>query len=99
VFAAGISIYALRQQQAAIQAEAVHRVGEILDNVERDLFTQIELLKTLTQSPLLDGETPNLALFHELATRFQKQLPLRHRIVLADLDRRQIVNTGVPFGG
>ncbi|AWN43293.1 ATP-binding protein [Methylobacterium durans] len=98
LLAAGLSFFFLRQQQAAMRTEAVHYVEQMLGSVERELFTQIELLRVLAQSPLLDGEQPNLAAFHDLATRFQGQLPLWHRIILADTEGRQIVKTGVPFG-
>ncbi|HEX2553891.1 MAG TPA: ATP-binding protein [Microvirga sp.] len=95
---AGLLVFSLRQQRAAMQAEAIHRVEEMLHGVERELFAQVDLLKVLAQSPLLDGDQPDLAGFHRLATRFQGELPLWHRIILADRDGRQLVNTGVAFG-
>jgi signal transduction histidine kinase/ActR/RegA family two-component response regulator len=96
--AAGLAGVSLRQQQQAMQAEAVRQVAAILDTVERELHTQVELLKVLAQSPTLDGAAPDLATFHEVAQRFIRERPLWNRVNLADLDGWQIVNTSVPFG-
>jgi signal transduction histidine kinase/ActR/RegA family two-component response regulator len=95
---AGLAAVSLRQQQDAMRAEAVRQVADILDRVERELYTQIELLKVLAQSPTLDGDRPDLKTFHEVASRFQRERPLWNRVNLADLDGRQILNTSVPFG-
>ncbi|MGT2477848.1 hypothetical protein ACU4GR_00920 [Methylobacterium oryzae CBMB20] len=81
-----------------MRSEAVHQVEQMLGSVDRELLTQIELLKVLAQSPILDSEQPNLAAFHELAERFQGQLPLWHRIILVDTDGHMLVRTGYPFG-
>ncbi|MGT2482178.1 ATP-binding protein (plasmid) [Methylobacterium oryzae CBMB20] len=94
----GLSFLLLRQEQTAMRSEAVHQVEQMLASVDRELFTQIELLKVLAQSPMLDAEQPNLAAFHDLAERFQGQLPLWHRIILADTDSHMLVRTGYPFG-
>jgi len=94
----GLSVFLLRQEQAEMRSEAVHQVGQMLSGVDRELQTQIELLKVLAQSPILDGDQPNLAAFQELAERFQGQLPLWHRIILADTDGHMLVRTGYPFG-
>ncbi|WHQ70585.1 ATP-binding protein [Methylorubrum extorquens] len=94
----GLSFVLFRQQQTLMRSEAIHRVEEMLGTVDRELFTQIEFLKVLAQSPLLDGDPPNLAAFHSLAERFQGQLPLWHRIILADTDSRMLVRTGYSFG-
>ena len=98
ILSGGLSFMLLRQQQDAMRAEAVHQVEQMLGSVDRELFTQIELLKVLAQSPLLDGASVNLAAFHALAERFQGQLPLWHRIILADTESRMLVRTGYPFG-
>jgi len=94
----GLSFFLLRQQQIAMRSEAVHQVEQMVGSVDRELFTQIELLKVLAQSPMLDGDEPNLATFHSLAERFQGQLPLWHRIILADTESHMRVRTGYPFG-
>ncbi|WP_244477063.1 ATP-binding protein [Methylobacterium sp. Leaf117] len=87
-----------RQQQTLMRSEAVHQVDEMLGSVDRELFTQIELLKVLAQSPMLDGDRPDLAAFHGLAERFQSQLPLWHRIILADTESHMLVRTGYSYG-
>ncbi|MHB2205681.1 ATP-binding protein [Methylobacterium sp. CM6257] len=94
----GLSFLLLRQEQTAMRSEAVHQVDQMLGSVDRELFTQLELLKVLAQSPMLDSEQPNLAAFHDLAERFQSQLPLWHRIILADTQSHMLVRTGYPFG-
>ena len=93
-----LSFLLLHKQQNAMRSEAVHQVEQMLGSVDRELLTQIELLKVLAQSPLLDGDPANLAAFHDLAERFQSQLPLWHRIILADTNSRMLVRTGYPFG-
>jgi hypothetical protein len=56
----GLSFLLLRQEQIAMRSEAVHQVDQMLGSVDRELFTQVELLKVLAQSPMLDSEQPNL---------------------------------------
>lgn len=98
LLAGGLALFLLLQQQALMQDRAQHQVEQIIDSVDRELLTQIELLKVLAQSPILDPEDVNFAAFYALAVRFQSQLPLWHRIVLADTQGRQLMKTGVPFG-
>lgn len=98
LFAGGVSYLFLRQQQILMRTSAVHQVEQMLGSVERELFTQIELLKVLAQSPLLDDEQPNLAAFHVLAERFRTQLPIWHRVILLDTTGHLLVRTGAPFG-
>jgi signal transduction histidine kinase/CheY-like chemotaxis protein len=93
-----LSFLLLRQEQATMRSDAVNQVERMLASVDRELSTQIEFLKVLAQSPLLDGGQPSLAAFHDLAERFQGQLPLWHRIILADTDGHMLVRTGYPFG-
>lgn len=94
----GLSVFLLRQEQVEMRSEAVHQVDQMLGSVDRELQTQIELLKVLAQSPILDGDQPNLAAFQGLAERFQGQLPLWHRIILADTQSHMLVRTGYPPG-
>ncbi|ACK85561.1 ATP-binding protein [Methylorubrum extorquens] len=93
-----LSFLLLHQEQATMRSEAVHQVERMLGSVDRELYTQIELLKVLAQSPILDGNQPSLAAFHDLAERFQSQLPLWHRIILADAEGHMLVRTGASFG-
>jgi signal transduction histidine kinase/ActR/RegA family two-component response regulator len=98
LLAGGLSFMLFRQQQTLMRSEAVHQAEEMLGSVDRELLTQIELLKVLAQSPLLDGGRPDLAAFHGLAERFQGQLPLWHRIILVDTESHMLVRTGYPYG-
>ncbi|MEN3234098.1 MULTISPECIES: ATP-binding protein [Methylobacterium] len=93
-----LSFLLLRQQQAAMRAEATHEVERMLGAVDRELLTQIELLKVLAETPTLDGDKPDLPAFQGFAERFRGQLPLWHRIILADTDGHMLVRTGSPFG-
>jgi signal transduction histidine kinase/CheY-like chemotaxis protein len=98
LLAGGLSFMLFRQQQTLMRSEAVHQAEDMLGSVDRELFTQIELLKVLAQSPILDGVQPDLAAFHGLAERFQGQLPLWHRIILADTESHMLMRTGYPYG-
>ncbi|ACA15810.1 integral membrane sensor hybrid histidine kinase [Methylobacterium sp. 4-46] len=98
LLAGGLSFLLLRQQQTLMRTGAVHHVAQMLGAVERELLTQVELLKVLAQSPLLDGDRPDLAAFHALAERFKAQLPLWHRVILADTGGQMVVRTGAAFG-
>jgi signal transduction histidine kinase/ActR/RegA family two-component response regulator len=98
LLAGGLALFLLWEQQDLMQDSARHQVDQIIAGVDRELQTQIELLKVLAQSPILDGDDVDLAAFYGLAVRFQSQLPLWHRIILADTDGNQVMKTGVPFG-
>nr|WP_247887272.1 ATP-binding protein [Azospirillum sp. SYSU D00513] len=94
--AAGGTVFALREQQVRLRDEAVRRAAEVLDRVERELSTQIELLKVLARSPALDPTPPDLAAFREEAVRFKSELPLWDRVILAAPEGHQLLNTGLP---
>ena len=56
VLSASIGIAWLRHQQEAIEDEASDHVQRIAILLERELAAQIDVLRTLAVSPLLDGE-------------------------------------------
>ncbi|WP_156926940.1 response regulator [Azospirillum halopraeferens] len=95
---AGLGLFAMREQQDRLREEAVARAERTLTRVERVLETQTELLKALARSPTLDGDAPDAAAFHEVASRFAAEMPLWRQVILADAGGRQIVNTALPFG-
>src|SRR3712207_5037972 len=98
VLAAGLTISSFNQQQAALRNQATHRVGGMLDAVERLLLHEVRSLQGLASSPSLDGPSPNLAAFHAEASRFREQMKDWDVVVLADPAGRQIVNTRLPPG-
>jgi signal transduction histidine kinase/ActR/RegA family two-component response regulator len=94
----GLTIYSLRQQQSAMQQEAVAHADQLLRRVEQELQSQFRLLAVLAGSLALDSDPPDLKLFHDVATRLQRTAPAWNRVILLDLSPKQIVNTAVPFG-
>lgn len=96
--ASGLAIYSVTQQQAAMRDDAVRLAAHILQAAEYELQTQIEVMRALARSPALDGPQPDLATFHQVASRFVRQFPLWSRVILASPDGRQVINTAVPVG-
>src|SRR5215203_5423951 len=66
VLSAALGIASLRHQQQAIEDEALDHVQRISMLLERELSAQIDILRTLTNSALLDGPVDEAA-FAELA--------------------------------
>jgi signal transduction histidine kinase/ActR/RegA family two-component response regulator len=95
---AGLAVYSLLQQQATMRTDAMRLAGAIRQATEHELHTQIELLRVLAQSPLLEGAEPDLKTFHQIATSFVQQFPLWSRVILVRPDGQQLVNTGLAFG-
>jgi len=95
--AAGLAILAFVQQRTAMRDNAVEHAVHLLDHIERELRGHVDLLNALAQSPTLDGDAPDLRAFHEVASRFKMSNPDWDRVILLR-DRRQVVNTFVPFG-
>lgn len=96
--AVGLTFYSLRQQQAALRAEAINLVDDIFEAVEHELFSQVEVLRALASATNRDGPDPDLSEFHNQASRFSAALHRWDAITLADLEGRQIINTRLPLG-
>jgi PAS domain S-box-containing protein len=96
--AVGLTVYSLRQQQAALRTEATHHASDILGAAEQDLLGQVEILQALAASPRLDGPSPELADANGQLVRFSKTLRRWDVVILADLDGQQIANTRFPIG-
>ncbi len=93
-----LSYISLQRQQVEMRAEAQFRTRQIMDRVDGELQANLRHLRLLAESPALDGANPDLAWFHNLAVRFSKWLPLWDRVILADRNDQQIINTARPFG-
>jgi signal transduction histidine kinase/CheY-like chemotaxis protein len=93
-----LSYISLQRQQVEMRAEAQFRTRQIMDRVDGELVANIRHLRLLAESPILDGDNPDLARFHDLAVRFSKWIPLWDRVILADRENQQIINTARPFG-
>ncbi len=102
VLSASLGIAWLRHQQEAIEDEASDHVQRIAILLERELAAQIDILRTLAASPLLDGEVDEAG-FAELARRIRRDQPLWLAVILSDADGNRLVDapepvTGVPRG-
>ncbi|WP_431856638.1 ATP-binding protein [Azospirillum sp.] len=75
--------------------EQVDRVAALLD---RELAAQIEVLRALAQSPLLDGAVDEAA-FATLAERVRQGRPLWRRVSLSDPEGNRLVDVPGPVGG
>jgi len=83
VLSAALGIASLRHQQQAIEDEALDHVQRISMLLERELSAQIDILRTLTNSALLDGPVDEAA-FAELARRVRRDQSLWTALVLSD---------------
>jgi signal transduction histidine kinase/ActR/RegA family two-component response regulator len=102
VLSAALGILSLRQQQEVIEREALSHVQRISTLLERELTAQVEVLRTLANSPLLDGPLDEAA-FADWAQRTRRDLPLWLAVVLSDPHGNRIVDvpepvTGIPRG-
>ncbi len=102
MLSAGLGIVSLRHQQEAIQDEALDHVERISILLERELSNQIDVLRTLASSPLLDGPVDEAA-FAEVARRVRHDQPLWGTVSLSGPDGTRLVDvpepvTGVPRG-
>ena len=68
VLSASLGIAWLRHQQDAIEDEASDHVQRIAILLERELAAQIDVLRALAASPLLDGDVDEAG-FAELSRR------------------------------
>ncbi|CAO3448464.1 hypothetical protein [Azospirillum argentinense] len=93
----------LRGQQSAMEANAIARVDRLSALVDRELSAQMDALKAVAASPLLDGlaggGTVDVVAFFEYAERVQGALPLWTTIVLSDVQGNRLVDAPFLVGG
>ncbi|WP_188914982.1 hybrid sensor histidine kinase/response regulator [Salinarimonas ramus] len=98
LLAAGLGFATLRQQQETMREDALSGARGIMADVERELDSYLEVLSILSQSPLFDGDAPDLERFRILATRIGAAWPIIDRIILSDRNERQVFNSFVEPG-
>jgi signal transduction histidine kinase/ActR/RegA family two-component response regulator len=98
VLSAALAIVSLRDQQKAIEREALEHVERISILLERELATHVEILRTLAHSPLFDRPVDEAA-FAELARRVRRDQPLWAAVVLSDPDGNRLVDVPEPVTG
>ena len=93
----GFLLLNLAQERQRVQTSVSSRSELISGAIAREFEAQIDFLRVLAQTPILDVEAPNAAAFRDLAIRFKDQLPLWNRIILSDAaSGKVLVNTGKP---
>ncbi len=80
---AALGVAALRQEQAAIEADALERVRSLSAAIAQDLTAQVDVLRVLTQSRDFD-EPITQDEFSEMAERIKRELPTWRAIRLTD---------------
>ena len=88
----------LHQRQEAMQDAAFEQVDRLSALLDRELAAQVEVLRALAQSPMLDGQL-NEAAFAALAERIRHQRPLWRRLSLSDLRGNRLIDVPGPVGG
>ena len=98
ILSAALGIAWLRHQQEAIEREALDHVQQISILLERELATHIEIVRTLANSPFLDGvvEGPTFA---EFARRVRRDQPLWMVVVLSDPEGNRLIDVPEPVTG
>ena len=98
ILSAALGVASLRHQQEAIEREALDHVQRISILLERELATHIEIVRTLANSPLLDGVVED-ATFTELARRVRGDQPLWMVVVLSDPEGNRLIDVPEPVTG
>ncbi|MDQ2103293.1 hybrid sensor histidine kinase/response regulator [Azospirillum isscasi] len=93
----------LREQQRAMEANAVALADRLSALVDRELSAQMDALKAVAASPLLDGlaagQGVDAAAFFEYAERVQGAVPLWTTVVLSDREGNRLVDAPFLVGG
>jgi signal transduction histidine kinase/CheY-like chemotaxis protein len=99
VLAIGVlSFLSVAQQRAVMREAAIADSSEVLEAVHREIRAHRKLVEILTRSPAFDAASLNLRQFHEVASRFVKQVDGWDRVIVSDASMQQLVNTAVPYG-
>jgi signal transduction histidine kinase/CheY-like chemotaxis protein len=83
VLSAALGVAALRQEQAAIERDAVARVRLLAGAIARDLTAQLDVLRILAQSQDFDHPVSQQQ-FSEMARRIQQVMPTWRALRLTD---------------
>lgn len=88
----------LRQQQAEMERAALDRAQRVMIVLERELQAQVDLLRVLSDSPLLDAGADAAAVF-ALLSRARTQMPQWRFLSLSDHEGNRIVDAPAPVSG
>ncbi len=91
VLSAVLGAAALRQGQRDMVSDAQDRVAVLAAGVSRELNAQVEVVQTVTQSPLLDG-TVDQARFDQIAARLLSGRPHWRALTLSDPQGERITD-------
>ncbi len=93
----------LRQQQAALEQSALDRVERAAAVIERELSAQIQVLRALAQSSVLDvplaGGLLDESAIRTAFARVQRELPLWRAVSLSDREGNRLVDVPLPIAG
>lgn len=98
VLSAALGVAWLRQQQTVMERNALQQAHRLSTLIDHELNAQIDILRTVAQSPLLD-DPPDRAAFFDYAQRVQGELPLWTTIVLSDTEGNRLVDAPLLVGG
>ncbi len=91
VLSAVLGAGALRQGQRAMVGDAQDRVADLAAGVGRELDAQVQVLQTVTQSPLMDGEVDK-ARFDQMVERLLRYRPLWRALTLSDPQGQRLMD-------
>jgi signal transduction histidine kinase/ActR/RegA family two-component response regulator len=98
LLSAALGILYLRHQQEHVQEQALGHVERVSILLERELRAQIEMVRSLAYSTVLDGAADEAA-FAELARRVRRDQPLWMVVVLSDREGNRLVDVPEPVAG
>lgn len=93
-----IGVAWLRQQQREMESSALERVRRVTAVLERELASQIDLLRVLSESPLLDADLNETAVLTMLE-RSRRQMPQWRFVSLSDREGNRLVDAPAPVSG
>src|SRR5260221_3035704 len=95
---AALGAAALRQQQRAMEREALDQITRISALVSRELTAQLEILQAFAGSPLFDG-VPDEAAFTDWSQRLLREHALWRTVSLSDRDGNRLFDVPELIGG
>jgi signal transduction histidine kinase/CheY-like chemotaxis protein len=94
VLSAALGVAALRQEQAAIEQDAVERVRLMAGAIARDLTAQLDVLRILAQSRDFDHAV-TAEEFSEMARRIQQVMPAWRALRLTEPDAKIVADAPI----
>ncbi|PWC56088.1 hypothetical protein TSO221_03010 [Azospirillum sp. TSO22-1] len=97
VLSAALSTAWLLHEQDEMRDDAFEQVDRMAALLDRELAAQVEVLRAVAQSPMLDGDVDQAA-FAKLAERIRQDRPLWRVLSLSDPDGNRLVDVPVVIG-